>query len=166
MSLAQHVSAVEGIDHEPEPGDVGFDTESVRAFPRLSRQPSIALSISYDPIPPVAGDKSAGGEKLEPIAAYEVSSGKRIGKSVSCSLCFAVFWGARKSKLQLTYSTCCVPCTAQIVIGVIACVTASGITFGFDALKTILVAEGVYQDLCTDAELRKGVRLCYLQDQR
>ncbi|EXJ54670.1 hypothetical protein A1O7_10011 [Cladophialophora yegresii CBS 114405] len=133
MSLAQHVSAVEGIDHEPEPGDVGFDTDSIRAFPRLSRQPSITLSISYDPIPPAAGDKSAGGEKLEPIAAYEVSPKKRI---------------------------------AQIVIGVIACVTASGITFGFDALKTILVAEGVYKDLCTEKELRKGVRLCYLQDQR
>ncbi|OCT48116.1 Protein FMP42 [Cladophialophora carrionii] len=133
MSLAQHVSAVEGIDHEPEPGDVGFDTDSIRAFPRLSRQPSITLSISYDPIPPAVGDKSTGGEKLEPIAAYEVSPKKRI---------------------------------AQIVIGVIACVTASGITFGFDALKTILVAEGVYKDLCTEKELRKGVRLCYLQDQR
>lgn len=52
------------------------------------------------------------------------------------------------------------------MIGVIACVTASGITFGFDALKTILVAEGVYRELCTDDELSKGVRLCYMQDQR
>ena len=56
--------------------------------------------------------------------------------------------------------------TAQILVGVISCVTASGIVFGFDALKTILVADGVYRDLCTDDELRKGVRLCYMQDQR
>jgi hypothetical protein len=77
MSLAQHVSAVEGIDHEPEPGDVAFDSDSIRAFPRLSRQPSMTLSISYDPIP-VLG--ATGSEKLEPIAAYEVSSGKRIGE--------------------------------------------------------------------------------------
>ncbi|KAJ9614629.1 hypothetical protein H2200_002766 [Cladophialophora chaetospira] len=136
MSLAQHVSAVEGIDHEPEPGDVGFDTDSIVGVGlghRLSRQPSMTLSISYDPIAPIIGDKSAGVEKLEPIAAYEVSTGKRI---------------------------------AQIAIGVIACVTASGITFGFDALKSILIAEGVYRDLCTEDELRKEVRLCYLQDQR
>jgi hypothetical protein len=135
MSLAQHVSAVEGIDHEPEPGDAGFDTDSIRAFPRLSRQPSITLSISYDPLPntATAGDKATSAEKLGPIAAYEVSSWTRI---------------------------------AQIVIGVVSCLVASGITFGFDALKTILVEEGVYQDLCTDDELHRGVRLCYVQDQR
>ncbi len=131
MSLAQHVSAVEGIDHEPELGEAGFDSDSILGFHRLSRQTSM-LSISFDPFPSVFSDKIAG-EKLEPIAAYEVSTGMRI---------------------------------AQIVVGVIACVTASGITFGFDALKTILEAEGVYRDLCTEQELETGVRLCYLQDQR
>lgn len=43
---------------------------------------------------------------------------------------------------------------------------ASGIVFGFDALKTILVEEGVYRKYCTDDELRHGVRLCYMQDQK
>lgn len=71
MSLIQHVSAVEGVDHEPEPGDAGFDTASLR----LSRPPSIAWSISYDPLP--GGAPPA--EKHEPIAAYEVSQGRRIG---------------------------------------------------------------------------------------
>ena len=94
MSLAQHVSAVEGIDHEPEPGDPGFDTDraslrSIRSYHRLTRQPSITLSISYDPIPPVLGDKGVGaggaGEKLEPIPAYEVGWGKRVGRSISAS---------------------------------------------------------------------------------
>ncbi|OAP55360.1 hypothetical protein AYL99_10333 [Fonsecaea erecta] len=136
MSLAQHVSAVEGIDHEPEPGDVAFDDRaSLLSFHRLSRQPSIALSISYDPIPPASGDKGPGAapEKLEPIAAYEVSRGMRI---------------------------------AQVTVGVVSCVLASGIVFGFDALKTILLAEGTYRDLCTEEELRKNVPLCYMQDQR
>ncbi|OAL21924.1 hypothetical protein AYO22_07521 [Fonsecaea multimorphosa] len=136
MSLAQHVSSVEGIDHEPEPGDVAFDDRaSLLSFHRLSRQPSIALSISYDPIPSAAGDKAGAGapEKLEPIAAYEVSRGMRI---------------------------------AQVSVGVVSCVLASGIVFGFDALKTILVAEGTYRDLCTEDELRKNVPLCYMQDQR
>ncbi|KIW93527.1 uncharacterized protein Z519_06132 [Cladophialophora bantiana CBS 173.52] len=136
MSLAQHVSSVEGIDHEPEPGDVAFDDRAslLSGFHRLSRQPSIALSISYDPIPPGAGDKGTGQpEKLEPIAAYEVSRGMRI---------------------------------AQVLVGVVSCVMASGIVFGFDALKTILLAEGTYRDLCTEDELRKNVPLCYMQDQR
>lgn len=135
MSLAQHVSAVEGIDHEPEFGEAGFDSDSILGFHRLSRQPShmsLALSISFDPFPNVGGDKIAG-DKVKPRAAYEVSTGLRM---------------------------------AQIVVGIIACVTASGITFGFDALKTILVEEGVYQNLCTENELKTGVRLCYLQDQR
>ncbi|EXJ69532.1 uncharacterized protein A1O5_07568 [Cladophialophora psammophila CBS 110553] len=136
MSLAQHVSSVEGIDHEPEPGDVAFDDRAslLSGFHRLSRQPSIALSISYDPIPPGAGDNGTGQlEKLEPIAAYEVSRGMRI---------------------------------AQVSVGVVSCVMASGIVFGFDALKTILLAEGTYRDLCTEDELRKNVPLCYMQDQR
>ncbi|KIW74282.1 hypothetical protein Z517_12222 [Fonsecaea pedrosoi CBS 271.37] len=135
MSLAQHVSSFEGIDHEPEPGDVAFDDRaSLLSFHRLSRQPSIALSISYDPLPPGGADKNAGvPERLEPIAAYEVSRGMRI---------------------------------AQVSVGVISCVLASGIVFGFDALKTILLAEGTYRDLCTEDELRKNVPLCYMQDQR
>ncbi|RMZ78204.1 hypothetical protein DV738_g4047, partial [Chaetothyriales sp. CBS 135597] len=55
---------------------------------------------------------------------------------------------------------------AQVVVGVIICLLASGIVFGFAALKQILIEEGVYQHLCTEHELKKNVRLCYLQDQR
>ncbi len=56
--------------------------------------------------------------------------------------------------------------TAQIFVGVLSCVLAAGIVFGFDALKTILVEEGVYREYCTDEELRKNFRLCYMQDQK
>jgi MFS family permease len=37
---------------------------------------------------------------------------------------------------------------AQIAIGMLACWLASGIVFGFAALKPILVKEGVYHELC------------------
>ncbi|KAI1626403.1 MFS transporter, LAT3 family, solute carrier family 43, member 3 [Exophiala viscosa] len=121
MSLAQHVSVVEGFDEPIEADYVSL---------RLSRQPS--LQLSYDPIPPTHGPGQVV-EKLENIAAYEVSVGKRI---------------------------------AQILVGVISCVLASGIVFGFDALKTILVEEGVYRKYCTEEELRHDLRLCYLQDQK
>lgn len=75
MSLIQHVSAVEGIDQEPAVDD--------NLSLRLSRQPSISLSISYDPLP---GGAQAT-DKLEPIAAYEVSAGKRIGQLISPDRC-------------------------------------------------------------------------------
>lgn len=69
MSLAQHVSVVEGFD-EP--------IEADRASLRLSRQPS--LQINFDPIPPPHGQAA---EKLENLAAYEVSAGKRIGRMMA-----------------------------------------------------------------------------------
>lgn len=37
-----------------------------------------------------------------------------------------------------------------MVAGVVACWLASGIVFGFAALKPVLIAEGVYSDLCRD----------------
>lgn len=48
----------------------------------------------------------------------------------------------------------------------LACWFASGIVFGFAALKPILIKEGVYQDLCTPDELEKGVEVCLEQDLR
>lgn len=38
--------------------------------------------------------------------------------------------------------------------------------FGFAALKPVLVAEGVYRDLCTEDEIRDGVEVCSEQDLR
>ena len=38
--------------------------------------------------------------------------------------------------------------------------------FGFAALKPVLVAEGVYRELCTDDELHNGVEVCAEQDLR
>lgn len=54
----------------------------------------------------------------------------------------------------------------QVVIGCITCLLAAGITFGYAALKSVLVEEQVYRDLCTKDELDRGVPICYLQDQR
>ena len=67
MSLVQHVTSVEGIDQEPEP-DLGEL--------QLSRKPSLSFSITYDPVPGGA----QLGEKGEPLPAYEVTQGRRIGK--------------------------------------------------------------------------------------
>lgn len=55
---------------------------------------------------------------------------------------------------------------AQVAVGVVSCVLASGIVFGFAALKSVLVDEQVYRELCTKEELRESVRVCYMQDLR
>ncbi|KAJ5770940.1 uncharacterized protein N7511_002991 [Penicillium nucicola] len=54
----------------------------------------------------------------------------------------------------------------QVVVTVLACWLASGIVFGFAALKPVLVEEGVYHERCTPAEIEEGLELCSQQDLR
>ena len=78
MSLAQHVSAVEGVDR-----DVDFDPD-VASFHQLGRRTSRAsLALSYDPTP---FNETKPDERLAPIGAYEVSRSKRIGTGISTNL--------------------------------------------------------------------------------
>lgn len=71
MSLAQHVSSVEGVDR-----DVDFDPDTA-SFHQLGRRTSRAsLTLSYDPTP---FNDVKPDERLAPIGAYEVSRNKRIG---------------------------------------------------------------------------------------
>ncbi|KAF2170768.1 hypothetical protein M409DRAFT_63837 [Zasmidium cellare ATCC 36951] len=55
---------------------------------------------------------------------------------------------------------------AQVVITIVSCWVASGIVFGFAALKPVLVDQGVYREHCSAEELEAGVELCYEQDLR
>jgi hypothetical protein len=55
---------------------------------------------------------------------------------------------------------------AQVAVGVLTCVLASGIVFGFAALKSVLVVEDVYGDLCSKEEVEDYVELCYHQDRK
>ncbi|KAF2716539.1 MFS general substrate transporter [Polychaeton citri CBS 116435] len=55
---------------------------------------------------------------------------------------------------------------AQVIATVLACWLASGILFGFAALKPILVDEGVYREYCTPQEIKDNVEVCYEQDMR
>ncbi|KAI1354260.1 amino acid transporter [Xylaria sp. FL0043] len=127
MSLAQHVTASEGIDREA----TGNDDESMLGGP-------LWRPLSYNPL--AASDAIESPEQIvEPlphIAAYKVSTARRM---------------------------------AQVVFGATMCCLASGIVFGFASLKPILVAEGVYGELC-DAELSEGSPLvrvpCPEQDMR
>lgn len=54
----------------------------------------------------------------------------------------------------------------QILSAVIYCLLAAGVVFGYAALKPVLIAEGIYRDRCTPAEIEKGVRVCYQQEMK
>ncbi|KAM3417610.1 Protein FMP42 [Cercospora zeina] len=55
---------------------------------------------------------------------------------------------------------------AQVIVAIVSCWLASGIVFGFAALKPILVDQGVYRESCSEAELNEGVEVCYEQELR
>jgi hypothetical protein len=67
------------------------------------------------------------------------------------------------SKVGSKYAKCAL---AQVIATVLFCWVASGIVFGFAALKPVLVNEGVYRELCTKEELDADVEICYEQDLR
>ncbi|KAI0484365.1 amino acid transporter [Xylariaceae sp. FL0804] len=101
MSLAQHVTATEGVDRDLADDDT------------LSK--GLWRPLSYDPVPPTEGPDSQDLEPLPHIPAYKVSNAQRI---------------------------------AQVVFGAVLCCLGSGIVFGFASLKPVLIAEGVYGELC------------------
>lgn len=102
MSLAQHVTATEGVDRE------GGDADS--------HSKPLWRTLSYDPIPdPEASLALQPAHTAPHTAAYRVSTAARI---------------------------------AQVLIATTACILAAGIVFGFASFKPILIAEGVYGELC------------------
>ncbi|KAL3441040.1 major facilitator superfamily domain-containing protein [Aspergillus insuetus] len=123
MSLVQHVSALEGVDHIPEQEQEETLDGTYDGFEPIHRQ------ISYDLFPPPV-------EVIEDTHAtpqYKVPTAKRI---------------------------------AQVAITILACWFGSGIIFGYAALKPVLVAQGVYKDLCAAEELDGEFDTCYEQELR
>jgi len=85
------------------------------------------------------------------VTAYKVSTTRRLGESSVSSFREEVFVDN-------------VP--AQVFATVLACWLASGIVFGFAALKPVLISEGVYRELCTPDELKADLEVCHEQDLR
>jgi hypothetical protein len=55
---------------------------------------------------------------------------------------------------------------AQVATTILACWFASGVVFGYAALKPVLVAQGVYKDLCAVEDLDGELDTCYKQELR
>jgi len=54
----------------------------------------------------------------------------------------------------------------QILCAVISCLLAGGVVFGYAAFKPVLIAEGVYRDGCTPAEIAEDVPVCHQQEMK
>ena len=54
----------------------------------------------------------------------------------------------------------------QVAVAVISCLFATGIVFGYAAIKPVFILEGVYRKYCTQDELDQGVRVCFEQELR
>lgn len=52
----------------------------------------------------------------------------------------------------------------QVACAIFWCLLVAGPSFGFAALKPVLVSEGVYKQYCTPQEIEKGVRICQEQE--
>lgn len=53
---------------------------------------------------------------------------------------------------------------AQVTCAIVWCLFVAGTSFGFAALKPVLVSEGVYREKCTAKEISKGVHICREQE--
>lgn len=52
----------------------------------------------------------------------------------------------------------------QVGCAIFWCLLVAGPSFGFAALKPVLVSEGVYRQFCTPDEIESGVRICQQQE--
>lgn len=53
---------------------------------------------------------------------------------------------------------------AQVACAIVWCLFVAGTSFGFAALKPVLVSEGVYREKCTAKEIEHGVHICRDQE--
>ncbi|KAK8078716.1 hypothetical protein PG994_002523 [Apiospora phragmitis] len=125
MSLAQHLTVLEGVDRE-EPLDVqsqiAVEDEDLEEC--ASKVGGTWRRGSFDAFAPPETTALLPLDPTTPhVAAYNISTARRI---------------------------------AQVTFAIVACCFASGVVFGFASLKPILIAEGVYSELCYPTEEQVG----------
>ncbi|PPJ50891.1 hypothetical protein CBER1_07089 [Cercospora berteroae] len=112
--------------------------------------------IDYEPHAPPSKDLRYGSVKsVRRVVSYDVLHEPE-----------AEPYPARPQGAVAAYKVSTAQRLAQVIITIVSCWLASGIVFGFAALKPILVDQGVYREFCSDEELKEGVEVCYEQDLR
>ncbi|CAI6336574.1 unnamed protein product [Periconia digitata] len=142
MSLVQHVGNLEGTDREEALVDLFLPPQDRENYPdhfserRLSIESGTATST----------------RSLRRIVSYDAL--KPTEDTVEEDGGVTPYHVSTKRRIF------------QVAVIILACWFASGIIFGFAALKPILIREGVFRDLCTSQELRDGIEVCFEQDLR
>ncbi|KAF2266432.1 MFS transporter-like protein Fmp42 [Lojkania enalia] len=143
MSLVQHVTSVEGTDRDEALVDL--------FLPPIERQ----LSVDR-----------ASERRLSFESAHGFGHNKSVRRTISYDALKRPEEIPEENAGITPYKVSTTRRLAQVVTTVLACWFASGIVFGFAALKPILVREGVFRELCTKEELNAGLEVCYEQDLR
>ncbi|KAF1994549.1 MFS general substrate transporter [Amniculicola lignicola CBS 123094] len=143
MSLIQHVTNVEGTDRE-----------------------EALVDLFLSPLERYTGERASERERRLSLESGFLGSAKSIHRTISYDALkppeetLEEYGGVTQYHVSTTRRL------AQVITTVLACWFASGIVFGFAALKPILINEGVYHDMCTQDELDAGVEVCIGQDLR
>ncbi|KAK0971914.1 hypothetical protein LTS01_015184 [Friedmanniomyces endolithicus] len=145
MSLVQRVTSIEGTDREPP------------KLPEEWRSPSLT--------PARGGPGNYGSFSAIPSAQrFSQLHGKVSARSLRRVISYDALPHSQQPS-QATHPTGGV-IPYKVIFTVLSCWLASGIVFGFAALKPVLISEGVYRELCTPEEIIAGVEICYEQDLR
>ncbi|KAI8932611.1 hypothetical protein NX059_010110 [Plenodomus lindquistii] len=152
MSLIQHVTQQEGIDREEALVDLFLPPVERQT----SRQEATERRLSLESAFSGAGFLGVHGQgkTIRRIISYDVLP--RPEEPVTGE----EYGGLTPYKVSTAMRV------AQVIAIVVACWFASGIVFGFAALKPILIKEGVFRELCTPEELDADVQVCFDQDLR
>ncbi|KAF1844269.1 MFS general substrate transporter [Cucurbitaria berberidis CBS 394.84] len=151
MSLIQHVTQQEGIDREEALVDLFLPPVDRQ----LSRQEASGRRLSLESaISESAGFLGVSGKQVRRVISYDAL------KKPEVPVAGEEYGGLTPYKVSTSKRI------AQVTATVLACWFASGIVFGFAALKPILIKEGVFRNLCTKEELDSNVEVCFDQDLR
>ncbi|KAH7401187.1 major facilitator superfamily domain-containing protein [Pyrenochaeta sp. MPI-SDFR-AT-0127] len=150
MSLIQHVTQQEGTDREEALVDLFLPPVDRQ----ISRQEASERRLSLESAISSTGFLGGSGKTIKRVISYDV-----IPKPEE-PVAGEEYGGLTPYKVSTSRRV------AQVIATVLACWFASGIIFGFAALKPILIMEGVFRDLCTQEELDGNVEVCFEQDLR
>jgi hypothetical protein len=110
--------------------------------------------MSFNPVSDWVPEPSKKPSEVATYTREEVSKGKRMGKPAARNTIPCLPLG------KYLHSA------VQVTVAVIYCLFATGIVFGYAAIKPVLIREGVYKNQCTKKELKDQIVPCYGQEIR
>ncbi|KAF2011000.1 MFS general substrate transporter [Aaosphaeria arxii CBS 175.79] len=143
MSLIQHVTQTEGTDREEALVDLFLPPLERQITAERDAERRFSIESGFRPGSLRSVRRVISYDALKPPEELPIDNGGVTQYTVS-----------KRKRI------------AQVIVTVLVCWFASGIVFGFAALKPILVKEGVFRELCTQEELDADVDVCYEQDLR